>query len=267
MNKKRWSNEDVVLLQEYYTRGNLLDLSILINKSINSIKNKAHRLGLKRIVKGNNCPDKKCTRCKQIKPRTSDFFFTKKTKTKLANGSVKEYICFRSLCKKCHGKDTHLRTKRKKAIEKGMSLSEYQDWCKWFMKEGLKSVYDQHVYKYKFLDDLGVSLREKRTIVKKILKGYNWQGIDQYRLDCLNLKIQTHKKRHKYNDLPSGYDFYYQLPKDLKNKILRKRKPTKGVIANWLGIKVDELDVETEKTKRLLHSISSFIKNNRIDNS
>lgn len=261
MNNRRWTNNELLLLAEYFPKGDLSILSSKIGRSLSSIHGKASQIGLKRIVKGNNCPDKKCIKCGEVKPRTDEYFYKRTSEQKLANGEVKTYIFYKSLCKKCHCKDTHDRSRKKRAKELGITFDQYLYLCKWFMKHGIKNIRMRQLYEENpGLFDDRITKIERRTIRKWILNGYKFTDYDTFKVDQLKAKKERFRKKRKYHDLPEGYNFYHELPNDLKNKILRSRKPTKGVIANWLGIKVHELDLETEKTKRLLHNISRYIK-------
>jgi len=264
MNGRRWTDNELLLLAEHFPKGDLSILSSRIGRSLSSIHAKALRIGIKRVTKGNNCPDKKCIKCKKIKPRTAEYFYTKIVKTKIKNGSIKKYKCYRSMCKECHSKETVNRKRRKRSKELGIEFDQYIHLCKWYKKHGIKRVRMRQLYESSpGLLDSRITKKERRTIRRWIRKGYKFTDYDAFKLDQLEVKKERSVKKRKYHDLPSNYDFYSQVPKKELNKIKferRKNNPTKGTVANWLGLKSNEISDEVYKTKVLLWHITNFIK-------
>lgn len=255
MNKK-WTDSELYILKTMYGDKNINELSCILGRTKSSIQKKASILRLKKT----KSKFKVCGSCGRSFVKNSKNFYTKKYKQKMANGEIKIYYSYRSICKKCHHKISILNQQKKKAKEKKMSLSEYQRWS----KEGLRRGFaDCKIKKYGFLDAENVPDNKRITIINWIKNGYKWVDFETYKKDVLSLKKKTFYNKRKYHDLPNGYDFYKDLPKDLHNKILRKRKPTRGVFANRLGIKSDLLDEETEKTMEVIYEINNYIKKNK----
>ncbi len=72
---------------------------------------------------------KTCNSCKNEYPKTSEHFFAKKIKQKLASGESVVYNSFRSMCKKCYGEKGNERRIKKRCKEMNCDVSEYRE--KW----------------------------------------------------------------------------------------------------------------------------------------
>jgi len=194
---------------------------------------------------------KVCGCCKKKLPETTEYFFTKKHKQKLKDGSIAEYICYRSLCKKCHAIKTKIHTQEKRCKELGCSLSDYR-------KAWKKQMWDKKT-KHKEIYALNIPDSKKQTIIKKIRKGYKFTTYEAYIEYAKKELRKSLAARCIYDDLPKGYTIWKEVPYDIKKKIVNRRI-TDAKLANWIGVKVSQATREMLLTKRLLVEINRYIK-------
>lgn len=174
-----------------------------------------------------------CTKCLEVFPKTKEYFFEKVTKQKNKNG-VSVYYGFRSMCKKCHGKDGLIRMQKKKSIELGCSLEDYPKvWKVLLNKQKIKDVVaKQKLKKNQYAHYL--RLKNKGIVSNEV----------EY-LEGMKERISVARKNR-----PSKY-------KSLSHRrsVEAKRNSDKlsnCYVANHLfGCKVSDLPLEIIETKRL----------------
>jgi hypothetical protein len=91
-------------------------------------------------------------------------------------------------------------------------------------------------------------------LIRYILKGYKFSTLEDYYNHRNKVRKESLGNRMK-GVLPKGYDFVYQLPKEMlaeyKRKILSDSK-----IANWMGMKVKDCPKEMIEARRLNYQIN-----------
>lgn len=181
-------------------------------------------------------PTKKiCGKCGNEYPMTEEYFFIKKYKQKLANGDIKEYKSFRSVCKKCHGEQGAERKRNKRCIELKCTSGDYQ------------KAWRKHMAKAKMIHPgIDFPLRYRHHINRKIKEGYKYTTYEQYKKDCQNNYMISAKRRRKYDY--GDIDF---ITNDMRNKMQMKMM-TDARLAQIMGMSVRDVPKELIKTKRLI---------------
>jgi hypothetical protein len=197
---------------------------------------------------------KVCGSCLKEFPKTKEYFYKRTIKQQNVSGYA-EYSSFKSCCKKCHSENGEKRRIKSRCKELGVKPSCYR--AAW------KKQYSETRTTYKNIRALPIPISKQRTIISKIIAGYNFTTLDKYMVDAKNeLHISLEKKRRKkanYSDLPKGYVLWKDVPTDLRLKI-KNQRITDSRLANWLGSSVFNCDPELLKTKRLLVEMNKYIK-------
>ena len=209
---------------------------------------------------------KTCSKCKEVLPATKEYFFVKTMKYKLTNGTEKQVRCLRYICRKCQSDIVLTKQRTKRCKELGISINDYEKWKKENMGKTLGN------QKYKFINQFDISESEKVNIKNEIRKGYKFITLQKYRKDRKNMRLERYKKAQKercntagftiYNDLPSEYNFYKDIPNELRKKIIKKRPANDAHLANWLGLSIKNAPQELLDTKRVIVHLNRFIRNN-----
>lgn len=186
-----------------------------------------------------------CGTCKKKLPKTDEYFFRRIIKQKLANGSIVEYLSYKSSCKKCFGKKGNERRIRNRCAEMGCSINEYR--TKW------KEQYSKTRRLYPEINDLPEHIRIAVRI--KIHKGYIYTTYDQYKLDC---RSNVSMARRKYD-----YGSKKILSEKDKNS-MAILKLTNARLALGTGMSVREIPEEVLETKRLIITLKRELKSNNI---
>ena len=182
---------------------------------------------------------KKCNNCHNIFPKTKDYFFTKITKkdskTGIKLGLKNDSYSFRHICKKCSNQINVLREQKKKAIQNGVSLEYYQ--------QNSKNYTIIAVSKPKLHPEFAHMpnrSKEKRDAIKLKKLGITKE---EYEKHCKEIpKINGLKKRIH---ISSDEIYTPQLSRKRAWKAL-----TKSVVANHLGLSVNNLPDSLYKLKR-----------------
>lgn len=197
---------------------------------------------------------KVCGSCLKEFPKTEKYFFKRIIKQKNVSGYA-EYSSFKSDCKSCHSKKGEKRRIKLRCKQLGVKPSSY--------RKAWKKQYSETRTKYKNIRALPIPIAKKRTIISKIIAGYNFTTLDNYMLDAkTQLRASFEKKsgrRANYSDLPEGYILWKDVPNDLRQKI-KNQRVTDSRLANWLGSTVSNCPPELLKTKRLLVEMNKYIK-------
>ena len=173
---------------------------------------------------------KECNQCKNIFPKTKEYFFIKVTKKDSKSGMKiglkNDSYSFRHICKKCSNKKNVLKKQEKKAIQYGVSLEYYQQNSKSYIIAAASKpkLHPEFVH-------LPNKSKEKRDAIKLKKLGFTKE---EYKKHCEEIsKINGLKKRIH---LTSEEIYTPQLSRKRAWKVL-----TKSVIANQLGISVKNL--------------------------
>jgi hypothetical protein len=201
-----------------------------------------HKYGKERYEKIKPAPkpkviltEKACGHCGKVYPLTEEYFFTKTTKYKLADGTMGECLSFRWICKKCHGKNTLLREQKKRCKELGCDLKDYNEtWRK-------------HMAKAKMIHpEIDFPLHYRYYINRKIEEGYQYTTYEQYKKDCRNNIMLAAKRKRKYD-----YGDVDIITNDMANKMSIKMM-TDARLAQIMGMSVRDVPRELLETKRLI---------------
>jgi hypothetical protein len=79
-----------------------------------------------------------CTGCNITYPRNEEYFFKNVIKKPLKNGSIGSWNSFQSICKKCSYIQKALRHRKKRCLEMGCELSQFEEFSKEKMAEKLR---------------------------------------------------------------------------------------------------------------------------------
>ena len=191
-------------------------------------------------------PTKMCTSCKKVFPKTLEFFFKKKMKQTLANGTVKFYDSFRSNCKACYGKKGNERKVAKRCKELGCQVEDY--------RESWKKQYSKTRTKYPQITHLPKTVQW--TLRKWIDGGYVFTTYEQYRIDHRR-NLSKVRRKNDYGDALI-----------VTQKLSNKRKIDNitdgyivGIIKQTKDLSKDEIPQSMIHTKRLLIQLKRHIKN------
>lgn len=179
---------------------------------------------------------KACGRCKVEYPKTTEYFFRKIYKQKMANGEIKEYKSLRYLCKKCHGQDGEDRRRLKICKQNGWDIKDYN--------KNYRNKIAFNKLKYKELD--GIKRSTRGHIRRKIDNGYVFTGMDNYIKD---IEINRRKNALKMRKYDYGHE----------NKLTQKERNDKSkeilldsFVCNRIKKKLGEVPQEIIQTQRLI---------------
>lgn len=185
---------------------------------------------------------KVCTKCKKEFPKTTDFFYGKVVKQKNKKG-ISIYYLLRAMCKSCNNEHTEKNRIKKRCLELGCSIDEYEEYWR-------KDLY-QKLKKNPNIHGLGLSSGQINVLNKKIKNGYKFTTVEQYKLDC---RANVSKCRRKYN----YGDISFVTTKQINQK--RIENISDSYIANSMGLPVSEVPKEILTTKRLIIKLKRELK-------
>ena len=188
---------------------------------------------------------KKCNTCGIEYPKTTEYYYRKKIKQKLADGSIAIYDSYRSDCKTCCNKKNEDRRIKKRCEEMNCDISEYRK--KW------KEQYSRTRTKCQKISHLPRSIRA--SILKKIKKGYVFTTYEQYKIDC---RSNISKARRKYD---YGEVCFVSKEDKSKSGIVNL---TDSYVAMSMRIPVDEAPKELIEVKRNILKLKRELKNNNV---
>lgn len=229
MKALRWTDKDIQFLKDNYSKISTKEIGKMLNRSASAIQKKTKNIGL--VFKKSKY--KTCGMCKKSLLKHKDNFFTKVYKQKNKDGSIFKYVCYRSICKKCHVIDTRNKKQKERCKELNCTIEEYSSI--WKKSRGFNN------FKYKYLKDVDPAIRP--YLVKRINKGYVFTTIDQYKKD------RTHNRsmgRRKYD-----YDVIGAVTIKHRN-IMYSKILTDSVVCNRMGLKLEDVSKEMIETKRLI---------------
>ena len=190
-----------------------------------------------------------CTCCNKEYPKNKDFFFKKILKQKNKKGENKIYHSFRSVCKKCHAKQTKNRLVKKRCIELNCDISDYNEqWRAQYSNTRTRDMDAKNIL--------------TKSQYQHYLKG-NYKDASDY-LECIektkndrnNRIIKSVKDRQKYFTDEQKRQALRQYAKNNSKKL------SDCYIANMLMLKpISELTKEIIETKRLIVQLKREIKN------
>lgn len=245
----KWSNWEMEYLKKWYSKIPTSEICEKLNRSRSAVWRQSKRLGLE-FTKPKV---KKCCHCNKELPKTKEYFFTKKQRNKLKDGTFKEYVIFRSTCKRCHSLILTEKSRQKRFKELG--VDNMDDYKKAYIFQGKQSK-----RKNPEIFELNISEEEKRKINWWCLR-YNYKFTtleDFYKKKESNYGDLLRKSKRYKGDLPDGYNRYKDLPKTELSKLLQNRL-TDSKVANWLGMPVSECPKEMIEAKRLTYQINRLI--------
>lgn len=179
--------------------------------------------------------EKVCNECGIKYPMTKEYFFTKTTKYKLADGTMGQCTSFRWICKKCHGENTYLRKKKEVCKEYGCELKDYDETWKKRLSQA-KTLYAE----------LDIPKHRRGYILHRIKNRYHYTTFEQYKKDLKINIINGSKSRRKYD-----YGDVDYITSDMRNKMYMKHI-TDARIALSIGLSVKDVPKEIIEVKRLL---------------
>lgn len=176
---------------------------------------------------------KVCTSCKVEFKNNEENFFKKREKRKLASGEEKISFKLTATCKRCHGKDSAARHRKKMCKEMNCSIDDY--------KENWTSRKNEARMNHPELKHLSSSIRQR--IGKMIDNGYVFTTYEQYKKEY-RIKMGKSKRKYDYGDV----DF---LTEEMHNKsgIVNL---TDAYVAMTMHQKVSEVPKELIETKRVI---------------
>jgi len=184
---------------------------------------------------------KTCTCCKKEYPKTEEYFLLKPIRK---NYKWIVHEIFRSNCKKCTYKKSNENRIKKRCIELGI---EIKDWDN-FKKESLLNNPILQLKNEK-LKGLKRSLRA-RILRKEREENYVFTTLEDYYKKCSE-NISKAQRKYKYN-----------TNSKINNNIIRESLPD-YYIANRLGKSLKDLPKEIIETKRLLITLKRELKNGK----
>ena len=196
--------------------------------------------------------NKKCGVCNKFLPKTSDFFFKRIIKQKLANGEIVYYNSFRSCCKDCHAKKTNERRIKKRCKEMGCDSEDYRkNWKKQYSES---RTIDLEV-KSKLTD------AQYSNYIKFIRKGLV-KTYDEYLIYVEKSKKERNKRlirevllRKKYFTTKDKKQAQRMYAKNERERL------TDSYIANLvMNKRISELTPEIIETKRIIIKIKRELK-------
>jgi len=188
------------------------------------------------------CETKKCGHCKNEYPKTSNYFFVKISKQKLASGKIATYKGYRSICKKCHAIKGEERRVKKRCKELNCDISDYRE--KWKKQYTETRTIDLEA-------KINLTEGQYNNFKSKIKKGHN---ID-YKEYLENVKVNKYSKPWLRKFDYDGKVFLTK--KEIQNKSNKNKikNITDVYITNYLGVKKEDIPKEVIETKRLLIKI------------
>lgn len=184
---------------------------------------------------------KVCAKCKNEYPKTTEYFFRKVIKQRLASGEIAVYNSYRSVCKKCHGMQGNERRIKKRCEEMNCSVKDY--------RENWKKQYSKTRTKYPKIKHLPETVQF--TLRKWMDSGYKFTSYEQFRID-VRKNISKYRRKYDYGEC----DF---VPQKERNRCGIKNL-TDGYVAMTLGFKVDEVPQSLIENKRLILKLMRELK-------
>ena len=188
-----------------------------------------------------------CTKCKNEYPKTTEYFFKRVRKQKLANGEIAVYNSYRSVCKTCHGIQGNERRIKKRCKEMNCNVENY--------RENWKKQYSKTRTKYPEIKHLPETVQS--TLRKWMDNGYNFTTYEQFRLD-VRKNISKYRRKYDYGEC----DF---VPQNERNRCGIKNL-TDGYVAMTLGFRVDEVPKSLIANKRLILKLMRELKMTNYEN-
>lgn len=185
---------------------------------------------------------KACSNCKVEFPKTTDFFYSKVVKQKNKKG-ISIYYLLRSICKGCNNEKTEKNRIKKRCLELGCSIEDYEENWR-------KDLY-QKLKKNPNIHGLGLSSGQINLLNKKIKNGYKFTTVEQYKIDC-RLNVSKCRRKYDYGDMS------FVTIKQSNQK--RTENITDSYLANIIGLSVSEVPKEILKTKRLIIKLKRELK-------
>lgn len=204
--------------------------------------------------------EKQCIDCKVTYPLTKEYFYTKTLKkgTMLKGKPTdKDYVSFRSRCKKCNTAKGQERRRAKLLVKYNASSYEELDIIIHSMRTraGMLGAYanlnmPSKRRKYNYPENASIS--EMSRIRKIYEKGYDPAT---YQEEWKKKWLENQKKRRKYQ-YP---DEYKVLPASLKQKAISEAL-TDCIVANRLGFKLKDIPQEILELKRKQLKFYRYVK-------
>ena len=144
------------------------------------------------------------------------------------------------------------RKQKNRCKDLGCSLKDYD-------KEWKKSAYKNHM-KYPELFGIGFTQGQINHVRKMINNGYIFTSKEDYLSSKPERASLGRVKRSPHKDLPKKYNHWGEVPREERNEVLKKRSPTAGTLANWMGMKVDDVPEELLEIRLINHLISKEVR-------
>jgi len=197
-----------------------------------------------------------CTKCNSEYPKTTDYFFKKVIKQKLASGKLAVYNSFRSVCKKCHGKQGNNRRIKKRCKELNCKIEDYRE-----------------NWKNQYTNTRTVDLEARSNLTEseysnyiKFVRSVKVSSCSEYLIYVEKSKVERNERLR--NEVLSKQKYFTNEDKRLALRMYannEKERLTDAYIANHLfKSKIEDLEPEIIETKRNIIKLKRELKKHNI---